>query len=244
MLLIATIAIGLVAATFAFTTQNSTVKTISKQGTHTDTFSTTISAWTIQNPAGTNISINGVPYLNGNYYTTPAYTQTTTGYSLATGTGSDSVFNLSLGNFYAGGYIGFNVTITNTGNIALLFTTYSLSCYFSNDNGAYVAPPAGYGAGYNLTYQMNNSNFENVTLANYTANGVTNPGFLYYLDYLWSDNWVAWAGTALGVPVPTSLAPGASFTYTIFIGLGATAPYNLPDMYYSIEIPLIPATAP
>jgi hypothetical protein len=50
-------------------------------------------------------------------------------------------------------------------------------------------------------------------------------------------NWgMAW-GDGTSAP-PTTLAPSATYTYWIYIGLGVNVPYGIPNAYFSLDIPL------
>ena len=131
------------------------------------------------------------------------------------------------------------MTITNTGTAALQFTNWEYSCWFINSGDSeiyqpYPSPITGYPA-------PTVNSVQPWTLSGFGSDDLGSPstsGYLYYLDNTWSDNWVANNAYLAGATLPPTLAPSASFTYVLWLGLGNTAPYGIPGMYYSISIPL------
>ena len=127
------------------------------------------------------------------------------------------------------------MTITNTGTDILVFQPYTYSTYFVTSigniiNPPYPAPITGYPS------PINPSPAQSWVLANFGT--YTLSTYLSHLDGSQSTNWLMDFSYTNGPALPTTLAPGAEFTYNLYVGLGSNAPYGIPGCYFSVNIPL------
>jgi hypothetical protein len=185
----------------------------------------------------TNAVINPIT-LDGHSFTSSNighYTQTVQ----AGNCGTPSQVRIFASNFVPSDYVQFAVKITNTGTATLAFQSYTYCSYFVTATGTIINPPypapiTGYPA------PINPSSAQPWTLTNFGTDTLS-----YYLVKLsGSANWVKDFSYTSAPILPTTLAPGATFTYNLYIGLGANAPYGIPSNCFSLNIPLAIAPLP
>jgi hypothetical protein len=203
----------------------------------TDSFTTTV-VGAATNAVNTPVTINGYSFT----------TSTITGFTPAVQSGdgaNPSTVTMTSGNFVPGTYVEFWVTIKNTGTATLAFQPCTYDIWFVDSSGTMIpftdyylypaiaiANPGTTGPKVDINVPWTLSDFGTDNLAAY----------LVYLDTSWNTNWVADFSYLTSGTLPATLAPGATFTYHLFIGLGSDAPYGIPGMYFSLSIPLMPAT--
>ena len=192
----------------------------------TDAFTTTVTG------VATN-AVNNPITINGNSYTTHNI-QNYLKQSDNCGTVS-----ISASNFVPSDYVQFAVTITNTGTDTLVFQPFTYSFYFVTSSGhiinpPYPAPVTGYPA------PINPSPAQPWTLASFGTDSLSN----YLVKLSGSKNWVMDFSYTNGATLPSTLAPGATFTYNLYAGLGSNVPYGIPSCFFSLSIPLTSSTVP
>jgi hypothetical protein len=226
-------AISLAAPAIASWTQSSIVSITS--ATATDSFTTTV-VGVATNAADTPVTVDGVAFVSSDI----------AGYPLAvTGGngGSPSTVTMTSGNFDPGTYVEFAVTITNTGTTTLAFQSVTQNCYFVDSNGVMI-PYGNYGLFPAIAtgYSAPQVNYV-YAWADFAPGIVDTPGYLAYLDGSWNTNWVCDSSyQGLQSAFPTTLAPSATFTWYLYMGLGTNVPYEIPGCYFSVSIPLAPAS--
>jgi hypothetical protein len=192
-----------------------------------DSFTTTIVGVTT-NVVYTPITINGNSFTTSNIHN----------YLVQSDTGTVSI---SASNFIPGDYVQFAVTITNTGTATLAFQPYGYNNWFVYANGLEI-PSADYPSvivGYPAPTSIVNIPW---TLTNFGTDTLST--YLTYLDGSRSTNWVMDFSYTKAATLPTTLAPKATFTYNLYVGLGSNVPYGIPGRYFSLSIPLTPSLIP
>jgi uncharacterized membrane protein YbaN (DUF454 family) len=213
---------------------NSVVNVTSSSAT--DTFTTTVTG--LQTNAEYNpIDINGVTYAGNVTGQQPNGGSPITAFSdVSYGTGGqNSTAAINSGGWVAGDWALLQVTIQNTGSVTLNMPTYSIANYFVDSSGNFLTPqPAGTSPYYLNNEAMTTGNFgQDIPTADIAQ--MNGPSWNnWYNDNIWNYQ-------NQGAVMPTILAPGATFTYYIFTGLGLTAPYPISNQLYSISILLMPA---
>jgi hypothetical protein len=149
----------------------------------------------------------------------------------------DGTVSICASNFLPGDYVQFTVTITNTGTETLAFQPFSYCCYFVDKCGNLISPPysapiSGYPAPINHQGDWSLACFGTDTLGTY----------LTYLDGSRSTNWLIDFSYTAAATLPKTLAPGATFTYNLFLGLGTNVPYGIPGYCLKLNIPLASAS--
>ena len=147
--------------------------------------------------------------------------------------GTPSTASIFASNFLPGDYVQFAVSITNTGDAALAFQPYTYSTYFVTPTGAIINPPypmpiTGYPA------PINPSSAQPWALTNFGTDTLSN----YVVKLSGSANWLMDFSYTKTATLPATLAPGATFTYNLYVGLGSNVPYGIPSRYFSLSIPL------
>jgi hypothetical protein len=127
--------------------------------------------------------------------------------------------SISASNFLPNDYVQFAVTITNTGTATLTFQPFTYTI-------GYPSPTTTVSKSWTL------ANFGTDTLSTYLT------------QLAGSSNWVMDFSYTKAATLPTTLAPGATFTYNLYVGLGSNVPYGIPGCYFSLSIPLAPARTP
>ena len=154
---------------------------------------------------------------------------------------NDGTVSLCLSNFLPGDYVQFAVTIRNTGSTTLSFQPYAYSFYFVTGSGTMMNPPypspiTGYPAPISIVNRpWTLANFGTDTLSAYISK---------YLAGSQSTNWVIDFSYTKAATLPATLAPGATFTYNLYVGLGSNVPYGIPNYYFSLNIPLVSTPSP
>jgi len=212
-------------------------------GTATSTFTTQVVG------VYTNATANALD-INGNPYTGSSITTFNSG-PVSGNPSTPSVVALSVGGFVPNDQAVFKVTITNTGTTTLLFQSYTLNDYFLDgggnpitsgpwDTGVYAgtfdstkamsafdrpggALPDGSLVGASSATAFADQMLDGKSQTNYGSEFTTNWGMA------WGD------GTAAP---PTTLAPGASYIYYVYIGLGVNVPVDIPNAYFSLDVAL------
>jgi hypothetical protein len=185
----------------------------------TNSFTTTVTGVST-NAVDTPITINGYSFTTSNIHNYVAQ---------ASDCGAVSI---SASNFIPADYVQFSVTITNTGTNTLTFQPYTYSDYFISPSGSMISPPYtspinGYPAPtINQQEPWTITNFGTDALATFLTRLSGNANWLVDFSYTGSKT------------LPTTLAPGATFTYNLYVGLGSNAPYGIPGYYFSLSIPL------
>jgi len=204
--------------------------------TATDTFTTTVTEVSTNATSASPISVSGLGVSYGDPNTPSTVAVTTSG-------------------FVPNDYMELQVVIHNTGSATLQFTpTYTWSCYFVKSDGTDYAYPNIYSSHNDIATQKNI-----VTPMTYLGfNGVVGGGVsdtLTFTDGNDANNLALFGNTMIGASAtgnnvnwevgwgsastfPTTLASGATFTYSIYIGLGINVPYGIPNMFFSLNIPL------
>jgi hypothetical protein len=142
-----------------------------------------------------------------------SFTSTNIANYIALSFGTPSKVSISASNFVPEDYVQFAVTITNTGTDTLAFQPFSITIGYPSPTSTVNKP-------------WTSANFGTDTLSTY----------LSHLDV--SANWVTdFSYTGISA-FPTTLAPRATFTYNLFVGLGGNVPYGIPGLYFSLNIPL------
>jgi len=203
----------------------------------------------------TNSSANAIS-IGGNSYTSANIASYNTG-PIAGNPSSPSVASIVAGGWVPNDMVELSVTITNTGTTTLAFSPYTINCYFVSEPGNVRISSGpfynnnGYSTGeFNQQAPWTNLGFngavgggisDSVTLTN-SADTTNRQVFSDNLiDGLAGGNNINWEvgwGTIGTTTVPTTLAPSATFVYNIYIGLGVNVPYNIPNMYFSLSIPM------
>jgi hypothetical protein len=229
--LISALAMGIAMPAIATWIGQSVVKITSS--TATDTFTTTV-AFVQTNASASPITMYGTPFTNGS----------TPGTVLGSSSGNPSapsIVSFTASGFVPGDWIELDVTIKNTGTCTLQFTNWNYSCYFVN---ATTGLPITSGPWTESPYPPYSASSGPLawTLASFGSDSTA--AFLQYIkgtgpgigwDITWTANNSYQAGS-----LPTTLAPGASFTYVLYVGLGVNVPYGIPNMYYSITVNMVP----
>jgi hypothetical protein len=166
-----------------------------------------------------------------------------------------STVAITAGGFVPNDYVEFQVTIKNTGTATLAFQPYTLNCYFLDSGGNPITSGSWDSGNYAGTFAQ-----QSAWTAFDTPGGALPSGALVgsssataFADQMvdhqsavtygteFVTNWgVAW-GDGTAAP-PATLAPSASYTYYVYVGLGADVPYGIPNMFFSLTIPMMPAT--
>ena len=220
-IIVASLLIAFFATTNAATSSSNCVA-------NTDSFTTTV-VGVATNAVYTPITVDGYSFTSSNIAHVDIDSVT------------PSTVSISTSNFVPGDYVQFAVTITNMGTATLEFQPYTYSLYFVTATGTIINPPypapiTGYPA------PINPLSAQSWTLANFGAD--TLSAYLTYLDGSRSTNWVMDFSYTGAAAFPTTLAPGATFTYNLYVGLGSNVPYGIPDCYFSLSIPLASVTIP
>jgi len=134
---------------------------------------------------------------------------------------SGGTISITASNFLPNDYVQFAVTITNTGTATLTFQPFTYTI-------GYPSPTTTVSKSWTL------ANFGTDTLSTY----------LTHLDGSLSTNWAMNFSYTKTATLPTTLAPGATFTYNLYVGLGSNVPYGISGCYFSLSIPLAPAPTP
>jgi len=229
------LAISAAAAVGANWIDTSVVKLTSS--TATDSFTTTV-VGVDTNAVNTPIDINGVYYTSSNIATFAPPVQ-----------GGDpntpSTVAISASGFVPGDYAVFKVTITNTGSATLAFTNYQYADNFVNSQGTiigYIFPSTD---PYNANYvDSPKGPYSQAFSANWDIAANVPAMTTLFQTYI-TNNAVAGCASTwcqdnafIGSTLPTTLAPGASFVYYIYTGLGVDTIYGIPASLYSVTIPL------
>ena len=163
-----------------------------------------------------------------------------------------SNITITASGFVPNDYVEFAVTITNTGTATETFQAYTYVCEFVNAQGvptSWTSPIDGLHSSPKppVVNAWTNDGF-NGAAGGGVPSGTTlsTPVFINELigtgATSYNTNWeVAWGSTSV---LPTTLAPGATFTYNLYVGLGSNVPYGIPGCYFSLSIPLAPAPTP
>ncbi|WP_393972041.1 hypothetical protein OXIME_000642 [Oxyplasma meridianum] len=137
--------------------------------------------------------------------------------------------------FVNGAWVIFNVTVMNNGKSTLSLTNFTLDTYSINSAGAYVKTIQPISP--NTTFPMSDL---------YTT-PPTIDGFVKYMEPLvtsapyYNDSW-DFAMSSMNEP-PTSLAPGGTFTYQAFFGLGDLVPTDYAQgVFVAYYLGLAPAS--
>lgn len=204
--------------------------------------------------------------LGGNSYTSATitgFTQTDVSSSPFSSVSFDGA------DFVPGTYVYFEITVTNTGTTALYISTYTVESYYLNLKADWGTPAnttlkAGNGGGLLSTpqlvdqtdypglndYFLINNTFATTPAGNGTSSDIysENPSFgmdtfsesqNYFGESAYNTQW--FSDNAVPTEVNPTIAPGSSFTWYWFVGLGSNAPLNLPAISMSLSITLVPA---
>lgn len=203
--------------------------------TATATFSTTVTQVST-NASATPISVTGL----GTSYGDP---------------NTPSIVAITAGGFVPNDYVEFQVTITNTGTATLAFQPYTLNCYFLDSGGNPIKSGSwdtgNYAGTFAKSYAWSAFDTPGGALPNNGLVGSSsatafadqmvdaNSRVLYGVEFV--TNWgVAW-GDGTAAP-PLTLAPSATYTYWIYVGLGTDVPYGIPNMFFSLTVPMMAAS--
>jgi len=211
----------------------------------------------------TNAIINPID-IDGHTYSAPggdgAYsiTQFDSGAIASDPTSLISQVSISASGFVPGDYALFQVTVTNTGSTTLQFGDYTVLSEFVNSGGtsiAYTFPvvtdptqPAGYQTmGGNTAPANPGFAYSGVISGFWNTNPTQSAQTALFLTYL-NDEQVAgcantWCGDNALIPGPAptvgqTLANGGTFVYYIYIGLGIDTAPGIPNMLYTLDLPL------
>jgi hypothetical protein len=219
-------------------TDNSIVKLTSS--TATDSFTTTV-VGVATNAVETPIDINGVYYTSSNIATFAPPVQ-------SGDPNHPSTVEISASGFVPGDYAVFQVTIKNTGSATLAFTNYEYADNFIDSLGnkiAYTFPSNDlYQPGYTTTIH---GPYSQAFSANWDTSTSVSAMTTIFQNYLTNNAAAGCASTwcqdnaFIGTTLPTTLAPGATFVYYIYTGLGVDTIYGIPSCLYSVTIPLVAA---
>ena len=173
------------------------------------------------NVVSTPITLNGVTYTSKNIQSF---------FSQSVNYGAISI---TLNNFVPNDYVQFSVTIANTGTESLQFQPFTYSLYFINLSGSIISPP----------YPSPITNYP-APIVNqqepWTITAFGTDALTTFLTRLSGDNnWLADFSYTGANTLPTTLSPGGTFTYNLYVGLGCNVPYGIPSEYFSLSIPLI-----
>lgn len=183
-----------------------------------------ISLTTTVSGNATNVNLSPVE-IQGNYYNETNFASFK---STSTANTGSTVKLGDISGFINGDYLRFNVTVTNSGHITVNLTNYSIKAYFVNSDGQGIAPPPGYPANYTLT---------NETLTSSAFGGDTLQQDIAYLNSnTYNNNWFYDNSIESQTFTHVTLKPGQSFHYTLFMGLGSQAAYNIPSSGFSLTI--------
>jgi hypothetical protein len=231
---LATSTVAALGPTIASWTQSSIVNLTSAPAT--DSFTTTVTG-VATNAVETPITVNGVAFVSSDI----------NGYVLAVAGGdgaNPSTVSLSASNFLPGDYAQFAVTIKNTGSATLQFQQYTILDQFVNSGGTAIVYTFPSTDPYNANYvdPIKPAATHPWTIADWGTDNLAT--FQLYLTdntkagcaSTWCQDNAYTSGT-----LPSTLAPGASFTYNLFTGLGNETVYGIPACHYQISIPLMPA---
>lgn len=228
---------------------NSIVKLTSS--TATDTFTTTV-VGVDTNAVNTPIDINGVYYTSSNIATFAPPVQ-------SGDPNNPSTVQISASGFVPGDYAVFKVTIKNTGSATLAFGNYIMNCNFVDSNGNIIPYTFPSNDPYNANY---NDQPHNINVAGawsltsdmglgtgqYWDNKADLPSMTTLFQTYITNNAVAGCASTwcmdnafIGTTLPSTLAPGATFTYYVYSGLGVQTIYGIPACLYSVSIPLTAA---
>lgn len=209
----------------------------------TDTFTTTV-VGVGTNAVNSKITINGYQYDSGNIgsYNSGA---------IPGDPNTNSTVSISASGFVPSDYVVFQVTIQNTGSATLGFTNYQYTDNFVDSGGNIIGYTFPSTDPYNANYIDNPKGPYTGTWDIGTSNGFdqASPNTLTamttkFQTYLSNNAIVGCASTwcqdnaYVGTSLPTTLAPGATFVYYIYTGLGAQTVYGIPADLYTITIPL------
>ena len=190
--------------------------------------------------------------INGNPYTGSTITNFNSG-PISGNPSSPSVVAISASNFVPNDQAVFAVTITNTGSTTLTFQSYTLNDYFLTgagapitsgpwDTGVYAGvfaltnPWSDFNAAVNGGGALPQSQIVGCGSATAFADQMVD-GSTYATTNNFNINWsMAW-GSGTATP-PATLAPAASYTYWVYIGLGVNVPYGIPNAYFSLDVQL------
>ena len=192
---------------------------------------------------GTNANLNPITYGGASYSTsTPLYTQI--GPSV-TAHGPQSVTtSFSFGNFEPGDYLMMTVNLTNTGHTVLLlnstgvdvaiFASITLSNGTTLINDSVSLP-----LGELFSGHANTPSTVMGYLSSSQSSGLLDNFGQYLPD---SELWIAGFSPVNNTPIPQYLEPGATFSYTLWVGLGTNAT-NLygSSTVLSVGVPMIPS---
>ena len=219
------------------------------------TTSTATSAFTTQVVGVyTNVIASAID-INGNSYNGASIATYNSGV-ISGNPNSPSVATISAGGWVPNDLVELQVTITNTGSTTLQFQPYLINCYFVDAGGNRISSGPFYNNNGYSTGELNQQ--EPWTFAGFygqVGGGITDTlTFTSATDstnrQVFADNlidgnavgnninWEVGWGTIGATSIPTTLAPSASFVYNIYIGLGTNAPYNIPNMYFSLTVPM------
>ena len=235
--LICALVISAAAAVSATWVNQDVVKLISS--TATDSFTTTV-VGVATNAVNTPIDINGVYYTSSNIATFAPPVQ-------SGDPNNPSTVEISASGFVPGDYAVFQVTIKNTGSATLAFSNYEYADNFIDSQGnkiSYTFPATDpHQPGYTTTIH---GPYSQAFSANWdTAGSVSAMTTLFqtYIDTTVVGCASTWCqdNAFIGGSLPTTLAPGATFVYYIYTGLGVDTIYGIPPCLYSVTIPLTAA---
>lgn len=203
----------------------------------TDSFTTTVVG------VATN-AVSSPIDINGNYYTSSNIGTYNSG-SIAGDPNNPSTVSITASGFIPNDYAQFSVTITNTGSATLQFTGYTILDQFVNSGGTAIVYTFPANDPYNANYV---DPIKPATPYTWTLTNWGTDNLATFQSYLTNNALAGCASTwcqdnayTAGGSLPTTLAPGASFTYTLYTGLGAETIYGIPACHYAITITLMPA---
>jgi hypothetical protein len=213
----------------------------------TDTFTTTITG-VATNAVDSAITIDGTPYTSagvaGSSYPITNFVEGPN----SGDPNNPSTVTVSASGFIPGDYALFQVTIKNTGSATLGFTNYQYTDNFVNIYGNIIGYTFPANDPYNANYVDNpkgtyTGTWDLGTSAGFDTDSTLSAMTTKFQTYLTSNAIVGCASTwcqdnAYIGTLPTTLAPGATFTYYIYTGLGAQTVYGIPADLYTITIPL------
>jgi len=211
----------------------------------------------------TNASANALTISNGGTgpYTSANIQDYNTG-PMAGNPSSPSVASMVASGWVPNDMVEFQVTITNTGTTTLAFAPYTISCYFVSEPGNIpittgpftTSPYPAYTNHYSEPWTflgfygvVGGGISDALTLTSATDGPATLAGTnqQIFADNLIDANaggnninWEVGWGTIGASTIPATLAPSATFVYNIYMGLGTNVPYNIPNMFFSLSIPM------
>jgi hypothetical protein len=144
-----------------------------------------------------------------------------------------SVATVSTSGWYPGDYVVFAVTITNNGAATLAINNAATYHIVASIGGTQVYDSTAVNGGTILV--MSAGEFGQNTPASDVA---LLSGATYGNTWLGDNSWNYGNPIPTGPAMPAYLAQGQSFTYTLFIGLGENAPYNIGAFSTTVTINL------